>query len=988
MRVRIKKSAKPGDQQNFELVTGLETPLSQTGSPEGKVKQTMGSIPREEANAEVEGGETVVGDINSDGYIEHFTFVGPGHDQGGIPVSLPQGSFVFSDSDKLKIKDKKLLRENFNYSGKEATPAAVSKKFKLNDYVSVLRKGEGDEFNMNTAQIMIDTNTKKLAELSLVQEAMKGFPTGIPAIAESVLMGSDQDLPQAELGGEIPKMADGGSIWSTLMKAMKEPVIGETRSTTVPIPKKETPPERPKPTPAKPGEYSAKKMTPATSGNRRVDEAIMAYRKNPTKGEARKLMAFIEQAYPETRDNSPFLALIPGYQDSFLENDFVKKAYQDAMFLDDASYGKSDDYRMTSQKDILAAAKSFYDEGTAQVRSGDLLPGEIQALEKELGRVRSAVESNTYDMNVDRWYFSRKQDAPTGPVADDAAPVFEDQAPVSDEAVPFMATTPEDIPVAPVSNSSSTPVRETPVAETQKPTSQKPEAPAAKLAKTRYKILAEFEKGGQVMSEGGEPKHNIQVALDEDTGAYVVINKTTGKPIFSTYVSDARTPGGSSSGFAGMSGDDFVGYVKNWIGALGIRGDQITSAKDFQNRIYEHEMAKNPGKVADVWAKIGLNNAALNDPELTAKLMASGVLNPSKGNVLDFSKISEGDRATILKDLMPYYSDGMIGARTLGFTPTLEREKVDPIAVPERKNPFTPLPTDIELEAPDIPKTAESKTPVPQTAQRKTGGWYLQDTVNLAGAMTDPINRYEPLLSQVDLETVDPTFRDPSRMIAANQEQQSKYQEMVTNSMDPSVAAAVMLGASGQAFEQIANGLSEVEMQNAQIANQSAQANAGIRNQEQIANTEALGRYVGEMATLNQNLDNSRALKKARVNAAWNNGMTNWYRKKAMEQVLFPQTYQNPITGNWEFSDQKRDVRDPQTYQGAGTQTAAELQNLKGLEIERNLQLMKDLEAKGYTREQIESASKLNAGNTRTSTEFNERMLMAQMAGAIPYSPL
>ena len=46
----------------------------------------MSSVPRNQANVEVEGGETVVGDVNNDGYLEHFTFVGNKHSQGGIPV--------------------------------------------------------------------------------------------------------------------------------------------------------------------------------------------------------------------------------------------------------------------------------------------------------------------------------------------------------------------------------------------------------------------------------------------------------------------------------------------------------------------------------------------------------------------------------------------------------------------------------------------------------------------------------------------------------------------------------------------------------------------------------------------------------------------------------------------------------------------------------------------------------------------------------------
>lgn len=988
MKVRITKGAKPGDQENFALVTGAESAPYGTTQPETTVKHTMGAIPREEANVEVEGGETAVGDINMDGYIELMTFIGPKHSKGGIPANLPEGTFVFSNSEKLKITDKKLLKEGFNYSGKTATPAAVSKKFKLNDFVNVLRKGEGDEIAMNTAQIMLDTNTGKLAELSLVQEAMKGFPSGIPALAESVLMGAPEELPQASMGGAITKMEDGGSFYDSLIKFMKSPVIGETRSTYSP-PKKEERPEGPRPTPTKPGEYTPKKMAPTTSGNKRVDQAVADYRKAPTVGNAKKLMEFIEQAYPETTENSPFLSLIPGFQDTFLENDFVKKAYRDAELHYDANNSKGENYISPSQDQVIGKAKEFYDSARRQLEEGNLLPQEEASLKKQLERLKPAVTTGKYDMNVDKWYFSQAEQiapaqedinrpanfgndtpvTPTPPIADGAPADF--SAPV----VPVSGNRGDNVPPAP-----EAPAPEAPV---NKPAS------APKKEDDRYEILAEFNNGGPV-GANGEIKHNIRVVRDKQTGAYVVRNAKTGADIFSTYQSEGKTPGGVASGFSGVDPNAFVKYIQDWIGALGVQGDEITSSQDFQKRIYEHQLKNNPEAVQKVWSEIGLNNAALKDKNLTSKLMSLGALDPTKGNMLNFEKLSEADRSSVLGELGSYYADGMIGVRSLNFTAPRPKENI--IESPSRGIPQLGIEVPNKPAATQVPKIAdqpvktEDSSPANPASGRKSGGWYLQDTVNLASAMTDPINRYEPLLAQVDLETVDPVFRDPSRMVAANQEQQAKYQDVVQNSMDSTVANSMMLASSGQSFEQIANGLSEVETQNAQIANQSAQANAQIRNQEQIANTEALSRYVGEMATLNQNIDNSKSLKKARVNAAWNNGQSNWYRKKAMEQVLFPQVYQDPVTGNWEFSGEGQNVNGPNTYQGMGTQTAADLQNMKMLEYRRNLEMIKTLEAEGYSKEQIDAATRLNT--SRNSPQFNDRMAMAQMMmGSMPDLP-
>ena len=64
----------------------------------GKTKSTLTAVPRDEANLEAEGGETVYGDINGDGMPEHQIIKGPRHAQGGVPLSLPEDTFIFSDT--------------------------------------------------------------------------------------------------------------------------------------------------------------------------------------------------------------------------------------------------------------------------------------------------------------------------------------------------------------------------------------------------------------------------------------------------------------------------------------------------------------------------------------------------------------------------------------------------------------------------------------------------------------------------------------------------------------------------------------------------------------------------------------------------------------------------------------------------------------------------------------------------------------------------
>ena len=203
--IRIKSvpnKAKTGSQLDYSLVDRNTLFLKPNTPVDSDVKNTMGAVPREKANIEAEGGETVVGDINGDGFLEHQTIVGKRHTQGGVPLNVPEGSFIFSDTKKMIIKDPEILAMfGMKPSKKGYTPAEIAKKYNINDYIAILKDPAKDKYSKETAQIMLNSNLKKLGMLALVQESMKGFPDGVPAIAESVMgqmMGGGQESPEEE----------------------------------------------------------------------------------------------------------------------------------------------------------------------------------------------------------------------------------------------------------------------------------------------------------------------------------------------------------------------------------------------------------------------------------------------------------------------------------------------------------------------------------------------------------------------------------------------------------------------------------------------------------------------------------------------------------------------------------------------------------------------------------------------------------------------
>ena len=102
MKVKITRvrGGSMGDQRQYGLVTGSIWNYEDT-MPSNSLSSTIKESPRDEANIEAERGETIVGDLDGDGNLEHAKIGGKRHYQGGTPLNVPDGSFIFSDTSKI-----------------------------------------------------------------------------------------------------------------------------------------------------------------------------------------------------------------------------------------------------------------------------------------------------------------------------------------------------------------------------------------------------------------------------------------------------------------------------------------------------------------------------------------------------------------------------------------------------------------------------------------------------------------------------------------------------------------------------------------------------------------------------------------------------------------------------------------------------------------------------------------------------------------------
>jgi len=216
-----------GGQKGYGFDLGQRNTYSKMNqSSFADASNTIQEVPRDEANIEAEKGETVYGDLDGDGILEQKMIGGRRHSEGGTALNVPEGSFIFSDTKKMKIKDSNILK----YFGKTSvptggiTPADIAKQYNITKYKAILQDPLSDPIAKKTAEMMITNMNAKLSKLADVQEGMKGFPQGRPKVATD----QEQGLEQAAYGGYLQKYQLKGQVTEEYRK--RHPELNEDRT--------------------------------------------------------------------------------------------------------------------------------------------------------------------------------------------------------------------------------------------------------------------------------------------------------------------------------------------------------------------------------------------------------------------------------------------------------------------------------------------------------------------------------------------------------------------------------------------------------------------------------------------------------------------------------------------------------------------------------------------------------------------------------------
>jgi hypothetical protein len=885
-KVRIKKlpQARTGYQVQGSLANdvpafGGADYNAYIGKPNLRQSKYITAVPRDEANLEAEGGETVFGDINGDGFPEHKIIKGPRHSNGGVPLSLPDDTFIFSDTKSMKINDPNVL-QMFGKAPKKGkgqqgfTPADLAKQYDIDKYRKVLQDPDSDHIARKTAELMIRNYNMKLGALALAQEAKKGFPQGIPVVAKPYMeaMGLTEEklLPaeyQALSGGEEQEeMPQEGMQDPQEMYASDDYDVENTPYET----------------------EEEMGMQPGMG----LDQAAM-------EGQMQMPMAMYGMA-------------MGGYDLPFYE--MPEAAYGMAMGANSNNY-------MGRTKRIPGSGPFMARDGMITgmlsqpllMRGGGYLPkaqtGPTPKYKtyKEEDLPAGTTVKDPKDMSLKVGDYVRQADGTVTKVTSAALKVKVDTQTLPGTRADFMNASADNKSILEAGDK----IIDKAIASGQAVRGyKKPDGTWVNdNTKSGVRLLGDLNLPFEdriILSRA------LNSSKEFGTGKYKVESQAMTKG-YSRKV-DGKYKG-SGSFVSGFTPED---YEKRYLFEKA-RGFGLNDQEAFDqiNKIYA-----DPAKTSEI-RKEYLNY--LGKGNLATGKSDADLLNPNfyKAN---YNAITEGIEQTL----------GQSGYRpTIGDEQLSGFEHFDAAGLSPEFNyepPENPCPCKDD-SGQTVVRDADGNCPCPEKdcpcgIDEATGNckdcdkippgkkppvsppakWWLQDTIKTTGAFGDlmGIKKYMPWSPKVDLEEPRPTFLDPTRELAQQSEQANLAIMNLAAFAGPQALSSRASSIQGTGAKSAADTLSRINNANVGIADNFEMKQVDIRNQEALANQAGQQKLYDANTIANQQFDNSRMALRNQMRNHYTNAITNKAKTAALNQ-LYPQFAVDPSTGGMPaFKDGKR----------------------------------------------------------------------------------
>jgi lysozyme family protein len=891
----------------------------------GSVNKNLSPIPRGMANLEAEKGEVAMTDLGKTGQMGLYEIGGERHSNGGTPLNLDPGSFIYSDTRKMKIKDPQFLAKY----GKSTptTPAKLVKPFlKMNDFTNTLYDQNADPIQKRTAQTMIDNYKDKAGEIAFYQEAMKGFPQGIPAVAANYAEGV-MGAPMAAYGGYIPKAQAGLNVSSFLPSSYIKNIIDFEGGLS----------KDPRDNAAKTGKTSDGYHT-----NRGITYATY-------KDLARKVLGI-------NPSEKHFKSLKPEEAVKFVEHYGTSKGLdklQDpalASLLHSFNWGSGNAMDKKTERVIektLGVDISFVN-GKLTDESVDKLNNAESSLRNQLFDNLIAERKDFYknldDYSVYGKGWNRRLDSlknlknegflndlETQRLLPEAMQLPPGYVRMPNRSSPTSGDEMINMPYFPLPGFVSGLDNDVMDIYLQIDPTQR--AARRDMGQTQFFRPSQSAERFipqtrlQMPVDVANNPNNINYAIQSDVDLSMINPYTGGRT-----EAGRITPTGIENRFERSLPD----YVDSW--KKFIPGIANMSNKQAQSAIYDYLVENEPDAVRNMWGTYGLTAKGKQNKSLSSKY--------DKGTI-DPKNLSEED----LKGLKDAYVDGLFGVR-----------QMDPVNYGFLETPVNlPLSEEEETEISDSTQATEATqaTQATEATQAKTvedrlRPW-LQDVNNLNTARRNMLSerRYFPYAPKIPNTLADAVYLDDTRQQQQIAGRSRGVIEALGAFSGPSRQASMASVISGQAGDQAANVAATMGNANAQIANQLEQFNSQMQLRGNMLNAELAKNLFDETTTTLDTYDEKMRRYRSLNTLLENNLLTNAYRTKAMNKMNPLFQIDPSVGGDFEFMPGvSAAMFDPNNFVGqsqrfdAAYNSAAERIKTGGYSPQQQTELLKKLEEK------------------------------------------
>jgi len=848
IKVRIKKlpQARTGYQVQGSLANDVPAMggadyNTYTGKPKLQASKYITAVPREEANLEAEGGETVYGDINGDGMPEHKTIKGPRHSGGGVPLSLPDDTFIYSDFRGMNLKDPNILNKfGKGSTGKKSyTPAELAKQYDIEKYRKILEDPDSDTIDKKTAELMIKNYTQKLGALALAQESKKGFPQGIPAAAK----------PYMEING-----IKEDQLVSPEIQGLSSQVEGQLQQ----------------------------------SQNPNADETDESEAQDNNFEEAQELNQGQPVATPEAQQGMSMGVVYPYTEES---GDFLKQAqYGMPMGVNSGNYAGRPH---TPRYQRGGGLTQYQDKGEVKSEPIDVTGKTDAEIHRMMWEAQQKDPKAQPVFKRDGEELTYKPAAGFNPTEAGAKLTSEDL-----KTHGFKTDTPANRAAAAQYmllekelNNPVSLVRKELIAKTRA-TLEDPRAFTTK----RGKVLSDLQT--KLKDKKLTDQEIVKGALRINKRNHTLAANGFDSNMFIDDGSKLETPEGLVKKGVFKNINDAKKAVneyntKKWtstkaaineVGAEPINEKTLDPAieqatihgfrrmqADLQNNAYKNE----PDKQYALSGFLGNPDQEMNEGANDEKDIYGG-----KGaRISPIDNVVQGDTST---------GEKIVTGNQIG---TYEKKAKEPANKVEKKCPCQKSDgTVIDVQTdPNTGECNECTEDVNIDIEKPAETW-LQDTIKTTGAFGDLMKtkKYMPWAPSVNLQTPKASFMDPTRELAANSEQANIQMQALGQFTGPQAMSARSSSVQGQAAKNAADVLGRYNNANVNTANQFETNNANIMNQEAGANQAIKGKLYDQNTIANQQFDNSRMALRNNLRNQYANSITNKWKTDALNQ-MFPQ---------------------------------------------------------------------------------------------------